>query len=499
MRSAQVMALLHGAALAGVLALLIVIWRDVSRRSAAVGHVLLAGLLVRSGLGLALFAISYWDLPVLAHLHAGDGFWELAPDARMHYNHAREALVHGLASSWDHSAPLYVASYAIWMWLVGTNPASGMLLNLVAFGLFSAVAVRFFRPVGRLNEDLPCVLVVAGLGLLPSIVIHGTQSLKDDLVLISAGCALLAGAAAYTAPPGWRMLLTAGPAAAASGASLLFLTGLRSYFALMLVVCLALGAAVRTWTGRRAFAASAFTCVLFVTGSWAGYHVGEDPYWNPMRANEFAVSAAPGGAVPERGEPSLEAQNIDLIDAVLRRLRDSRLGFISSGGATNVVAVDALDAERAPGWRDDVSALMIGVALIFVPIDLLIALEVVEFTGGRGLLGISDLDTLLLDAMILGIGALAWRRRRPLTPRLAVTIVAASLFLLTTTLLAYAVTNYGTLFRLRAMILVPLWMLALVHHPSNSQAAGPAAAPACGPSSNPVATADPQGHDPDGR
>ena len=464
--------LVHAAAIAGLLIILLAIWRYISRRSLVIGRVLLAGLVLRVTLGFSLFAISYWDLPVLQHLHSSDGFWELAPDARSHYRHSREALEHGLASAWDHSAPLYVASYALWMSLVGVNPASGMLLNIVAFGLFSAVAVRFFRPTGRLDDDLPCALVIASLGLLPSVVIHGTQSLKDDLVLVSASFALLAAAVAYSSAPAWSAVRTSILAAAVSGGALLFLTGLRSYFALMVFVCLVLGAMVRTWTGRSAFLPTAVACSLFVLGSWTGYRAGEDPYWNPMRAAEVSVPNAPTRSdPPSAGGSPAAGERPDVFDAALLRLRASRLGFISAGGATNVVPVGEMQAEAERNWTDDWPALLTGVALLFVPIDLLVGLGLVEFGGGRGLLGISDLDTVLLDAIIVGILVIAWRRRQTVSSNLAIAAVTGGLFVLTATLLAYAVTNYGTLFRLRAMMLVPLWILALVLRPSERLAA----------------------------
>lgn len=459
--------MLHTVAVAGVLLSLLAMWHAVKTRSRLLGHLLLAGLVVRATAGVTLFVLSYWDLPILASLHTGNGFWVFASDAQNYYLNARDVLERGLAHASDYGLPTYVALLAVWMRIVGASPLSGMLLNLLTFGLLSYVAVRFYRPTGLLRDDLPCAVVLGSFGLLPSIVAHSTQSLADDFVIAAAWVALMSAAAVFAAPPGWRALRTCVPAAVASGAALLFLTGLRSYFALMTVACLLPGAAVRLWIGRRALLATTVACLVFVLSSWSGYKTGEDPYWNPM--SQPAVPVTPAG-----GSDSLSARvlfqrigvRIEQISAIAgQRLRESRLGFIYSRGDTNVASVTDPGNFTHRAW-DESRALLLGYGLIFVPIKLLKSEGLVHFSGGRGMLGIADVDTLLMDAVIATVAVLSWRKRQLVRANLAFFATAAGLFGLAATLLAYTVTNYGTLFRLRAMILVPVWVLALALRPT---------------------------------
>src|SRR5690242_20563911 len=67
-------------------------WRRVSAESKLLGAVLAAGFGIRLCAGLALFAISYFDLGIMKGLHTGGGFWALAPDASEYYGFARDAV-----------------------------------------------------------------------------------------------------------------------------------------------------------------------------------------------------------------------------------------------------------------------------------------------------------------------------------------------------------------------------------------------------------------------
>ena len=83
-----------------------------------------------------------------------------------------------------------------------------------------------------------------------------------------------------------------------------------------------------------------------------------------------------------------------------------------------------------------------------------------DLSGGRGLLFIADLDTIYVDVTIVLTLILAFRSR--LTREgwvLAYTVIA--LAVLTAILMGYVVTNFGTLFRLRTLITVPLWLLPI--------------------------------------
>ena len=96
--------------------------------------------------------------------------------------------------------------------------------------------------------------------------------------------------------------------------------------------------------------------------------------------------------------------------------------------------------------------------MLFLPITLLRALSIVSFTGGRGLLLITDIDTLVID---LGIVAsiLLLLRTGLSRSSMPVAIFALALAVLTTLSMVYVVTNFGTLFRLRLLAVTPMWVL----------------------------------------
>jgi hypothetical protein len=119
------------------------------------------------------------------------------------------------------------------------------------------------------------------------------------------------------------------------------------------------------------------------------------------------------------------------------------LGFADISG--NSLVVRATRTVR--GW-----------AVMFVPITILRALSFVSFTGGRGLLLITDLDTLVMDAGIIASLLLLLRRNQHHGSQ-PVAIFALVLAALTLVSMAYVVTNYGTLFRLRLLAAAPIWAL----------------------------------------
>jgi hypothetical protein len=98
---------------------------------------------------------------------------------------------------------------------------------------------------------------------------------------------------------------------------------------------------------------------------------------------------------------------------------------------------------------------------LFVPISVLKSASFVDFQGGRNLLLVTDVDTVFFD-LLIGIGLISvvssWKRvlRDPATVCFLLCFVGA-----TTLLMAYVVTNYGTLFRLRLIIAAPIWILPM--------------------------------------
>jgi hypothetical protein len=97
---------------------------------------------------------------------------------------------------------------------------------------------------------------------------------------------------------------------------------------------------------------------------------------------------------------------------------------------------------------------------MFVPISLLRATGIVNFSGGRGLLFLTDIDTLVND-LVLGVCIyfLVARYRPARWPQF---VAVLTFTLLMTLALAYVVTNFGTLFRLRLMASASVWLLPVL-------------------------------------
>jgi hypothetical protein len=126
---------------------------------------------------------------------------------------------------------------------------------------------------------------------------------------------------------------------------------------------------------------------------------------------------------------------------------------------------------------EDVQAAAWGLAVFFVPISLVENMAGLNIGGGRGLLRVTDIDTVLMDIAIVSVFALLWTRRRAIGSRLPLVVFSAILFGVGVILLAYSVTNFGTLWRIRPMTVVPLWALATALSPRPETPGDPAAIP----------------------
>ena len=128
---------------------------------------------------------------------------------------------------------------------------------------------------------------------------------------------------------------------------------------------------------------------------------------------------------------------------------------------------------------------LVGLAAMLVPVSLLKAAHIVDIAGGRGLLLVTDLDTLFLDATVIAAIWLLIRERRALGHDRAYLGVCLVMFVLVTPMLAYVVTNLGMLVRLRVIAFLPLWMATLAISSAGAAIAAmptvTAARPSCGP------------------
>jgi hypothetical protein len=446
----------------------VALYRYVGRQSRQLGAIMAAGLLLRLVLGLLLFTISYLDLPLLRGVHSSDGFWAVAPDARHYAARASVAAVEGLNIISDGSAsPMYVKVLALWMRGTGVGPASGLFLNVVLYGLLCAGFVYAWKPRGDWRHDLPCILALASFSFAPGPLFHGTQALKDDLfafLVVTGGI----GAFLVLTPVVYGRSDHSSAWAAFSGlvvlgVALYMVAGIRAYYAILMWV--SLGASLAFFVVRRdadrlrrgvplAVGVLAVTCVSWWIGA-GGYN---------LVARIFREPAAAAGEATAGGLWSR-------VEMVANRARDvivgARRGFARSGGGTNLAASQEALRPRAPLVPGDASepthltGVVVGLGALLVPISLLQGLSGLELPGGRDLLFLTDIDTLFIDATIIATFVLVWTRWQTARHHLPYVAFVLVLGCTTALLLAYIVTNFGTLFRLRMLMVVPFWLLLL--------------------------------------
>ena len=486
-------------------------YRSVRRRSAALAAILAVGILSRVIIGLTLFAISYLELPILRSLQAGYGFWQIAVDANRYYFYAIAAIQEGIFS-FDYTpsgSPFFVRILAIWLILAGESPVAGLSLNVCTYVATCVLIVRAFEPLNDWRQDLPCLIAVGAYSFWPAIFIHGTQPLKDDVffALIALACVsllILLRALVYGRRAAGSFAAIA-VALAAVLVSSFGLAGIRWYFPIIVCGALLSVFALFLLRGRLtslpfyvAGSASLVLAVWLAAGGFKNF------------ASGFLFSS--GGESPIGMLRSID----DIPSALVAMMRMARAQFLLAGGNTNiakplregiggdgirrrpqtlwgtvpghpelketVVDFDSplsdveLSAMRATPQTagEHVRAAARGLTVVFVPISLLQAISFVEFSSGRGVLPIADLDTVFQDVALVSLLAVMWTRRRSIGTRLPFVLFCLILAGATALLLAYVVTNYGTLFRMRPMMAIPLCVLVVALSP-RGDAAGAAA------------------------
>ena len=293
----------------------------------------------------------------------------------------------------------------------------------------------------------------------PALLIASTQVLKDSafalmVVLSCVSALLIVGHATLPASEDTRRTRIAILIAAAATAAI---AGIRAYFAVLLWFALAVALVIATFTqaaGRRlqTFAFALATLAVL----WGAFIIGAGSYYDFYA---HIIAKATGLRLPLASQAG-SGIGLDVPDptGVATTLMSIREGFIDSGGDTNLTRTHR---GRAPTPIEVASDIAIGLSATFVPIAVLHALSIVSFTGGRGFLAVADVDTVFIDVSLLAIAVVMWRSR-PFSQR---SVVAVSFLLVlaaaTAILMAYTVTNFGTLFRLRLMAVLPAWILPL--------------------------------------
>lgn len=488
-------------------------WRAATRGADSwAARLITLGLLTRALLGCALFWTSWLELPVARSVQLGGGYWEFALDADDYVHLARDAASQGLdgIAGYDRlvSSVSFVQVLALAQLLWGEAPSAGLMLNCLMF-LGGALLLRRWMdelgPAGR----APGLLSLAVVALQPSWVLWATQPLKDALFLFlvivwfHAARRLLGSlrGAGVPAALGWAL-----PLALAA----YLMAGLRGYCAVMLWVALGailvLGLLRSRLELRRRLSAAAVCALLWVALSqviaWSG---------GPLLPAYVLAVLRPWGTEVEGTSGSTPVQAV----------ATARVGFVGSGGNTQIHSPRSAERDRPPGTRPSarervpvapaapmapppreerpsgavpaatpgslstprelvdaapttapveparppealsIESLAAGLSAIFLPRVVGRALRLYDAGGSASSWLLAEVDTVCLLAAVACSGWLTFRAVRR-QRRLTALAVGTLLFGLTlAVLLALVVTNFGTLFRLREMVLLPLALTPL--------------------------------------
>ena len=413
--------------------------------SPRLGLLVAAGLGVRVAAALALFWISYLHLPILSSLQNGPGFWRMALDSQAYYRWAVYGAEQGLSTiPPGASSRTYVAALALWMSLTGTSVFSGVVLNLCCYVGTCALLIAVLRGLPARWFERTAMVSVAALSASPMLLFVSTQVLKDSFflffaVLLNAGVWLLAAPMAERASSAWKRMALGVPAVVAA---IVVTAGVRGYYPAIAVVACGFLLISLILRSRRHYLVVALAAALSLVAGAGALRLGSEAGMAYFRVLTAIRTPAD----------------------VMKTLRGARGAFIVAGGATNVAdgvgETGAIGAQRDTDSVAGVAAAMsIGVATMFVPLTLLQALSIVHVSGGGAMRALGDIDTVCFDIMMVATAVMTWRLRREVRGNTPYMIFSISLALMLTVLMAYIVTNVGTLVRLRLMLAVPFWTL----------------------------------------
>lgn len=425
---------------------------------APLGVVLGLGILIRAWSGLALFGISFLDLPVLASLHTGDGFWALAPDARAYYDLAATA-ASGIRPPAGSPSPSFLEALGLWMRMVGEGPASAILFNLLLYVGSCVLLIAAFRPLTHVVLRRGALVSLSAFSFSPVLIMLGSQSLKDVFSAFLVVLATVAAAFLFRASrrPGVLrdLVVIIGGAAIA----VYLMAGVRAYYAMFMWAAVALGLAVRLAVAPRR---DAIAGLPWAAGAlvvlWCAFMWGAGPYYGYYsslitRTLGVHIPIVSRGADGPAIAPPSEGFNFDAARSSVDALRR---GFVHSGGATSLTR-----REPGDGVASRLAAVATGLGAMFLPVSVLKSLSLVEFSGGRGFLVLTDLDTIFINLALLAVVWVLVSSAAPSRRSLPFLCFTIGLAVVSAVLMAYVVTNYGTLFRLRLLAVVPLWLVPL--------------------------------------
>jgi hypothetical protein len=191
------------------------------------------------------------------------------------------------------------------------------------------------------------------------------------------------------------------------------------------------------------------------TGDSAQSH----PTTNGQAASNDSVKKPRAAPIAPAAAPS-RSSHADQPRTVVNGVRIRRFP-VSKAPVPAVPPAANVPAPTESRLRSPVRQLSTGLAALLLPISVARMLGILAVGGGRNLWAFVDLDTIALDLVLLfGLwyGVRDVLRRQWPTP---LSVMVAIVLVATTVTMAYTVTNFGTLFRLREMVYVLAAVLPL--------------------------------------
>ena len=440
------------------------LWRAIGAGDRRVAQIVGIGLLIRIVGAQALFWISWLRLPFARSLQLGDGFWFFAVDAPKYVEAAQDLAGRGLFTSLvgigEYPSEVFVQLLSLCLRLFGFVGFIAVFLNGFAFLVACLVIVRL-RPTHGAGRSASLV-ALAALAFGPASVLWALQPLKDTVftafILLMVGAFRLWEKA--TQDVDWRVtrrrLLMSG--AGMAGATYA-IGGIRWYVAAIFWWASSILFIWTAITTKRRWIVGAAAVVMFFVLAQA-FRLGGKTDISPWIARQL--------------DPRTFFTSVQTSQAVLN-LSEARRGFDASPGATTIVpgrvgAIPPSDSPNAHASLSDrvrrvASRLAVGLAAIAVPPTLARVLGIFDVQGGHGLWLFVNIDTMGFDAVLLFVVISCARRLRRWKPTSLFVTCTVVLFAIAIPL-AYTVTNFGTLFRLRQMVYALVAILPLTLEPA---------------------------------
>jgi hypothetical protein len=428
-------------------------------KSRVLGVIVSLSVVLRALVGFGLLAAAHSNAAFLRAAQAGGGFWTLAPDARVYFELASRVAAHGPSSvGMGIPSPVFVTALGMWLWATGVTLASVVLFNIACYAATAATIVYAIHQVGDSRwTELMGALVLSSFGFSPLLILATSQALKDPLfvflIVLTCVSTLRSFELLRSSSP-WSVIRVLG-CVSIMLLGMYGITGIRPYYGFFLWLAYGAGVLGLACVSAGMLRVRVGLCGLAIFWLlWVSFTADGETYYQRLVARTIGIQI-PTISWLSRSAPPPSA--VDL-GALANDVAGFRQGFIRSGGNTNLVDDDIPHSTSGSPAMRVLNAVGVGTSAMFVPISVLRFLSIVTFHGGRGLLVVTDIDTIFLDiTLVVGLVAMYRGRARWLDNLSAVAFLVV-LIAISGGLLAYVVTNFGTLFRLRMLTIVPAWI-----------------------------------------